>query len=80
MARNRSGDFDGAQQVLQSTIRRIADYAGDDPEMGELMRALGQEHRVFAAPMTARALKAAHFASANQLRSRDAMGHSIKRG
>ncbi len=58
VARNRSGDFDGAQRILQSTIRRIADYAGDDPEMGELMRSLGQEHRVFAAPMTARALKA----------------------
>ena len=44
------------------------------------MRALGQEHRDFAAPMSAPALKSAHYASANMLRSRDASGRSIKRG
>ena len=48
--------------------------------MGALIRSLGQEQRVFAAPMAAPALKQAHFASANMLRSRDASGRSVKRG
>ena len=80
VARNRSGDYDGAQRILQGTIRRITEYAGDDPEMGALMQSLGQEQRVFAAPMSAQMLKQTHYASANALRSRDASGRSIKRG
>ena len=79
VARNRSGDYAAAQRVLQGTIRRIEDYAGDDTEIGALIQSLGQELRVFAAPMSARALKQTHYDSANAMRSRDSVGRSIKR-
>jgi Ca-activated chloride channel family protein len=80
VARNRAGDFAGAQRVLEATASRIRAYAGRDANMRDLVDALGQEQVPFSMPMAEPSLKEAHFASANMLRSRDAAGRSLKRG
>jgi Ca-activated chloride channel family protein len=80
VARNRAGDFSGAQRILQATARRIQEYVGRDAAMRDMVDALGREEVSFSAPMAEPSLKQAHFASANMLRSRDAAGRSIKRG
>ena len=77
--RNRMGDYEGAQRVLDATARRIRGYAGHDPEMRSLVDALARDQVAFAAPMAERSLKQTHYASANMLRSRDASGRSVKR-
>lgn len=76
---NRAGDYLSARRVLESTGRRIRDYAGRDPELRGLVGELAAEGDTFSAPMPALALKAAHFASANMARTRDAQGRSLKR-
>ncbi|MDX2194199.1 MAG: VWA domain-containing protein [Gemmatimonadales bacterium] len=43
VARNREGDLDGAMHVLRRTAERIEGYAGRDPELLELARALRRE-------------------------------------
>jgi hypothetical protein len=45
----------------------------------ELVAELEEELPVYAAPMAAPALKAAHFASANIARSRDVQGRSLRK-
>ena len=61
---------------MAATARRIRSYAGKDAELRELAGVLEAEQHVYAAPMQESLRKQAHFASANALRSRDAMGHS----
>ena len=77
--RNRIGDFEGAKRILEATARRIAAYAGNDVVMRDLGGKLEDERIRFSARVPEHALKRAHFASANALRSRDPDGHSIKR-
>ena len=77
---NRAGDYIGAQHLLEATARRIRGYAGRDHGLRELVDELVQEEVVFAAPMAEASRKGLHYRSANMLRSRDAMGHSVKRG
>jgi hypothetical protein len=61
---------------MAATARRIRSYAGKDAELREIARVLEAEQGAYAAPMAESLRKQAHFASANALRSRDAMGHS----
>jgi len=77
--RNRAGDFSHARGVLDATAKRIRRYANRDPELRELVHALERESQEFAAPVAPMMLKSIHFASANEARSRDAMGRSRKR-
>ena len=53
-------------------------YAGRYPVLRALIDQLEAQAQQFAAPMPARLLKEAHFASANVARSRDAMGRSLR--
>jgi len=76
VASNRVGDFTAAGRVMAATARRIRSYAGKDAELREIARVLEAEQGAYAAPMAESLRKQAHFASANALRSRDAMGHS----
>jgi Ca-activated chloride channel homolog len=78
VARNRTGDFEGARRVLESTAKRIRKYAGRDPELRALVAALEGEIARFAAPMPAQLLKQVHFASANVARSRDLTGRACR--
>ena len=77
--RNRAGDYEGARRILDGTARRIRGYAGQDRVLRDLIDELATEQVTFAAPVAEPRLKEAHFASANALRSRDAMGRSVKR-
>jgi len=77
--RNRDGDYEGARRILDGTARRIRGYAGHDRVLRDLIDELATEQVTFAAPVAEPRLKEAHFASANALRSRDAMGRSVKR-
>jgi hypothetical protein len=80
VGRNRGGDFIHARWALTATAERIRSYAGDDPELHGLARALESDAPTFAAPMSEPSRKQAHYASANSLRSRDAQGRSVRRG
>ncbi len=77
--RNRSGDFVQARSAIASVAERISSYAGRDPELRELVKALQAEQTVFAAPMPEASRKSLHYASANVARSRDASGHAMRR-
>lgn len=74
--RNRSGDYQGARQVLEATARRILSYAGNDPELNRLASELLRERERFGAMMDAMALKEQHFAAYSRVRDRDAAGRS----
>jgi Ca-activated chloride channel homolog len=76
--RNRVGDYAAASSMLEATARRIAKYAGRDPELRAIIHELEDEGSSFAAPMPAAMLKQVHFMSANVARSRDATGKSRK--
>ena len=80
VARNRAGDYGGARRVLEATAGRIGSYAAGDPELGRLVDDLVREEVVVAAPMAEPSRKQMHFASANALRSRDAVGRSLRSG
>ena len=77
--RNRSGDFVRARSAIASVAERISSYAGRDPELRDLVKALQAEQTVFAAPMAEASRKSLHYASANVARSRDASGHAMRR-
>ena len=76
--RNRSHDYEGARQILRGTAQRIRGYAGEDAELRAIVVSLEREEAVYAAPMPEQLRKTVHFQSANALRSRDAMGRSVK--
>ncbi len=80
VGRNRIHDYEGARAILVGTARRIRSYSGQDPELSAIAGLLEREEAVYAAPMPEDARKQAHFASANLMRSRDAVGRSVKRG
>ena len=74
--RNRDGDFDGARRVLDGTARRIQWLRrATTRTCASSSTTLASEEQVtYAAPMAEASRKRAHFASANILRSRDALG------
>lgn len=76
--RNKVGDYDRARWVLAATAKRIRRYAGRDPVMRALVAELESETPQFSVAMAPRALKEAHFASANLARTRDTHGRSMK--
>ena len=78
VARNRNGDFEGARKAVAGVARRIRKYAGRDVVMRALLRELETEAEQFNAPMAPAALKSVHFMAANEARSRDAMGRSLR--
>ena len=75
---NRAGDYERAQRTLESTARRIRDYAGRDQELRELVHGLEEAATEFSAPVAPAMLKSVHFASANVARSRDASGRASR--
>ncbi len=80
VGRNRIDDYEGARAMLVRTAQRIRSYSGQDPELSAIAGLLEREEVVYAAPMPEDARKQAHFASANLMRSRDAVGRAVKRG
>jgi Ca-activated chloride channel family protein len=79
VARNRANEFDRARRAMTGVAERIRSYAGNDPFLKDLAERLELDSTTFQAPMPEQLRKQAHFASANQLRTRDAAGHAVKR-
>jgi Ca-activated chloride channel family protein len=76
---NRVGDWDGAARALTSVAKRIASYAGSDPELRALVAELGTiEAPRMSVPMPEMSRKSMYFASSNLSRGRDATGKSKK--
>jgi Ca-activated chloride channel family protein len=73
---NREGRFDEARRVLERVARRIASYAGDDPELRAIVTRLRDESEMFAYQVDALAAKRMHFAAYAQISNRTADGKS----
>jgi Ca-activated chloride channel family protein len=74
---NRHRLYERARDVLESTARRIREYAGDDGELRDLAMALSAEVSVFAeAPLSVMELKASLFANDAVAKDRDSRGRA----
>jgi Ca-activated chloride channel family protein len=78
VALNRSGDYTAAGQVLQQTARRIAEYAGEDQLMRQLVNALEQEATEFRHALNEGRRKAAYSESTSMLKSRSRFAKAIR--
>jgi Ca-activated chloride channel homolog len=67
---NRHGDFSAARAAIDAVRRRIADYAGDDPELVSLVRELARDRDRLAAAMPEHARKGLYYQQHATLRSR----------
>jgi hypothetical protein len=76
---NRHGDYERAKRVLERTIRRIMQYAGDDRELQEVWRVLEAESSEWASRMDAKSLKARFFAAEVAMKDRYPDGKGKKR-
>ena len=70
VSHNRLGDFREARRELRHVAERIAGYAGRDPELRSLVKALHDEEDRWAAPMPEMARKVQHAQASYALRSR----------
>jgi Ca-activated chloride channel homolog len=76
---NRHGDYERAKRVFEDTIRRIRQYAGDDPELRDVWSALEAETPRYSVRMDAMSLKSRFFAAEVALKDRYADGKGKKR-
>jgi Ca-activated chloride channel family protein len=76
IALNRRGDFRAASQALLAVARRIRTYAGDDPDMNDLVRRLEREAQEFSVDMPEMSRKTMFFASANVAMMRSPEGRA----
>jgi len=76
---NRDGHFEAARRLIERVARKIASYAGTDPELRHLVTALRDETEAFAVHMDAMDAKRRHFASYNVQHRRMADGTALKR-
>ena len=63
LALNREGRYDDARCVLERVAMKIADFAGHDAELGEIVEGLREDLEAFAARMDPVLAKQRHFAS-----------------
>jgi Ca-activated chloride channel family protein len=76
---NHERRFDEARQVIERVARKIASYAGSDPELQRIVAELRGEIDAFAMDMDAIEAKRRHFASYATQHLRTAEGKSRKR-
>jgi hypothetical protein len=76
---NRAGRFDDAGRVLDGVRKRVAAYAGSDPELRNIVSELVEERPVYAAAMPEMDRKQAHYQSSLAMRSRSIDGKSQRR-
>ena len=77
---NREGHYDAASRRLSAVARRIRKYAGDDPELRDLIQTLEREAEIHHAPMCAREAKVAYAASLHAVKGRSASGERRRGG
>jgi len=70
LARNRSGDFDGARDAIERCAQRIREYAGDDPVLLAVLQDLELKKHELARKMDMIAQKRSHYASRSSLKGR----------
>jgi len=75
---NRRGDYSAARGALEQIASRIEGYAGDDPELREIVQEVREQVGEFAASMDSAALKRRHFATYATLNARDPTGRARK--
>lgn len=75
---NREGRYEDAGKSLEGVRKRIAAYAGSDPELREIVSELRDEAPVYAAAMPEMDRKQRYFASSNLARIRSVDGKSIR--
>jgi Ca-activated chloride channel homolog len=76
---NRRGDYRAAQRVLEATVRRIRQYAGHDPELNAIWRALLAEVERFGNEMSLMERKSSFFAAQMCMSSRAPDGKARRR-
>ncbi|MFN2432726.1 MAG: VWA domain-containing protein [Gemmatimonadota bacterium] len=76
---NRIGDVGRASEAIAEVTRHIRDYAGDDPELNQLLVELESDRGNFAMMMEPLALKQQYFASSVVGRMRDPKGKARRR-
>jgi Ca-activated chloride channel homolog len=79
VAFNRAGRYDEAAKVIDGVRRRVAAYAGSDPELQGVVALLAEEKPVYAAAMPEMTRRRAYYAASTNLRSRSADGKSQRR-
>jgi Ca-activated chloride channel family protein len=75
---NREGAYDDARRALEGVRRRVAAYAGSDPELREIVAELRDEMPAYAAPMPELARKQRFYASNTMARMRTPDGKARK--
>ena len=76
---NREGRYEEAERAIDGVRKRIAAYAGSDPELRQLAEALRDERPQYAAAMPEMMRKQVHYASSVSLRSRSMDGQAQRR-
>jgi len=76
---NKQGRYADADAAVKGVARRIRGYAGDDPELQDLVRELEREQVQLSMPMQASELKVMHAQASYTQRSRDVQGRAVKR-
>ncbi len=76
---NRAGRFDEAGRVLDGVRKRVAAYAGSDPELRNIVSELVDERPMYAAAMPEMDRKQAHYQSSLAMRCRSLDGKSQRR-
>jgi Ca-activated chloride channel family protein len=79
VALNRAGRYDEAAKTIDGVRRRIAAYAGSDPELQGVVNELEEQKPAYAAAMPELMRKQTHFAASASLRSRSVDGKSQRR-
>jgi Ca-activated chloride channel family protein len=77
---NRAGRFDRAERLLQAVRRRVAQYAGSDPELQGVVASLAERQDKYSVKLGAVDMKAEHFANASLSRNRDPQGKARRQG
>ena len=76
---NREGQYEEAQERLRKVGRRIASYAGSDPELLAIISELDERGVVYSRAMSSAARKQDHFASMNAAYMRSPEGKAKRR-
>ena len=76
---NREGRYDDARRTLDGVRRRVASYAGTDPELQAIVAELHEEMPMYLASMNELQRKSVHYAASVSLRSRSPEGRSQRR-
>ena len=76
---NREGRFDEAGKVLDGVRRRVAAYAGSDPELQRIVAELHDERPAYLMAMAEPLRKKTYYAASTSLRSRSPEGQSRRR-